>query len=472
MTMKKWGGWILVILGVCVLMTMGCEKGALGVKSTTVMGHLVDSERPTVPIVGARVQMRSNTEFGSGEVKTGQQFFAVTNADGLFVFEGVQSDKMQLEAFASGYLDLKYPTASATQQFFYVPNGSTLNLGTLKMQQIANPLTTDTVIVKGKILDAASKDELDDAQMLSFYFDGRKYNNADVTYAQFKAGLTIDAKLGEYDMTIITPNYATYRSADDTSTTVSGEVDNVLNLELTPISYNVRVTFKNKPGYMDDRVVNLGTGGTSTLTTADKCFVTVTSSIAKAGKPYKVLQTGTVDLDAFEPSVILNDISLPASLTVLMYGYIEMEFAVPYTAETQGTIPMELDMTSATFANSVITRPLLITLTPETPAENELPIPLASDDNVQVTCLDKKWGLAPLNTIDADAPNPSVRPLPCGYILPFQTYAEIASDSTIARTPNFYYVDPVTVPAGGNTASLATFTANLLLSRKAHVIRP
>ena len=48
MNLRFWGGWFLAIAGISILLTMGCEKGALGVKPATIVGQVVDKDNPSL----------------------------------------------------------------------------------------------------------------------------------------------------------------------------------------------------------------------------------------------------------------------------------------------------------------------------------------------------------------------------------------------------------------------------------------
>ncbi len=469
MTIRRWGGWLLAILGVTVTLALGCEKGALGVKKSTLMGRIVDANSPGTPVAGARVMVFSPEAVSDSALALGQNYATVTDASGRFLFEGLAPDKLFMEIEAAGYIRMVYPDTVATPTLstnsFWLPPDTTLDLGTLKMQPIANPLTVSTITVKGKILDGKSKDELADNTVLSMYFDGRKYQDRDITYAEFKAGLTLASKLGDYDLTIITPNYSTYKNANDPDNTINGRVDNVLNITLTPISYSVRVTLINKPFYMNNAARELDDKSFK-LVQRDKCTLTITSATrVDPNKPYKVLATDTVDLDPYEPESVLSGISLPASLTILLSGYREITQAIPYAADTQGVIAMKLNLNDPLFENAKITRNTVFYLNPkaESDANNQLHLRVTA--NTLIRCLGQEWGEAALNTIDANAAVPVYRPLPCGYILPFDIYTEVGTNP-VALSPfnyqNFYYVDPVLVPSPTQNA---TFTAHLMISK-------
>ena len=159
---RFWGGWFLVFAGLSILLTMGCEKGALGVKSATVTGKVVDKDNTNTPVPNAIVRMMSKEAVGSGELPQGSNFMATnTDANGNFIFENVSADNVVLEVNANGYAKILYPSTQAATtedgqteeagqvQSVYVRSGSVTNVGYLAMTKISNPLpeTISTSIV-------------------------------------------------------------------------------------------------------------------------------------------------------------------------------------------------------------------------------------------------------------------------------------------------------------------------------------
>lgn len=476
MRLRVWGGLLLVLLAAGIMMTMGCEKGALGVKPSTVMGRVVDAASSNIPVVGAKVSMVSQTgSTGGGQKEAGYNYVTLTDTAGQFIFENVAPDQLQMMIEANGYAEGEFPSASGTKEFFYVGNGVIVNLGDIKLVRISQPLSRTSVIVRAILVDAISKDELNQNKVLSLYIAGEKYQNRDITYSELKNGLSVPASLQKYGYTIIAENYQTLEVKADDEKAIDASVDNVLNIQLNPITYSVRVTFRNKPFYINNQARELNDGGTFSTIDRNKCTITIYSAIREPGKPYKILATDSVSLDPYEPETTLTGISLPASLTVLLSGYREMTFSVPYTPDTQGMIAMKLNMEPGALSYGVdvnsnkIFRPTLVRINPDADNLGSPPISLRTTDLARVRVMQYEYGLAPLNTFDSEAIPPTIRNVPCGYILPFEVHAEC---NVIVDTTNYVYVGPVHVPVDGNTVADATFTASLLISMKTHVVRP
>ena len=87
MQLRFWGGWFLAIAGLAIMLSMGCEKGALGVKPAIVSGRIVKADNDSVGIPGATVRIMSKEALGSSELKMGKNFLTtLTDANGYFAF--------------------------------------------------------------------------------------------------------------------------------------------------------------------------------------------------------------------------------------------------------------------------------------------------------------------------------------------------------------------------------------------------
>lgn len=477
----------LISLACVLLIVAGCEKGALGVKKSLIIGRIVDADSPTTPVPGVNVSLYSrNPSAGNSEVAIGQYFSTITDSNGKFVFENVGPDQMVLEATKNGYEDLVYPSASASVNVIYVGSDKVIDLGDLKMKKIGSLLNRETITVKGKILDELSKEELADNVILSFYFDGQKYQNKDITYAEFKSGLTIPAKNGDYELVIIAQNYSTYKNTDDPDNRVDGRVDNVLNIVLKPISYDVMVIFKNKPYYINNQVIELENGSFVNKNRDDKCKVMIIGKQDINGERKILASATSVDLNPYEPSVKLEKISLPAELRIFLSGYRLIATDVPFLPNRQGLIKMELDMMGPLFTNNVILRPVGFNLTIDAESTASPPYVITLNDNVQVVVnavprvdpvtglvsgiTDITWGPDRLGNLDVnDDPGindpPVYRLLPCGYILPFNITVWESTNIRIINCTNYYYINPVREGEG-----TATETVRLLVSNKTLVL--
>lgn len=165
MNLRFWGGWFLAIACVCIFLTMGCDKGHLGVKSSAVTGRLVDKANPSVGVANATVRMMSKETVGSSDLPQGYNFLSTTtDEDGYFFFEKVNPDNVIFEFQAPGYHKVVYPsdkeedegegkTAPATDiDSVSIAPDSTVNLANIFMEKIGKTLPA-TIDVKFEFVD-------------------------------------------------------------------------------------------------------------------------------------------------------------------------------------------------------------------------------------------------------------------------------------------------------------------------------
>ncbi len=334
MNIRVWGGWLLVALGITVLMTMGCEKGALGVRSSTVMGTIVDSASSN-PVSGVRVKLVSETAVtGNAQLALGQNYVSLTDINGRFVFTNMNPDKMKLEASKVGYEDLEYPGASSTVTTLYVPNGENLEIGTLKMNSIPNPLPQN-ISVRITLRDSKSMEILDGNTVgpVSISFDDKVYT---YTVTEWKNGktaagvdITLPAKSGTYAVAV-NPNPDYYKT---TSTALSGSSSIMTDITLDANSYNLIVRCVNVPDYIQGGVVNI--------------------YAEKAGtNPPKVLAThtisnlGTLTTPNLPEVVNVPGIAFPVNLRINVRGYDDEVVTITspvIAAGEQGNIRLDVD---------------------------------------------------------------------------------------------------------------------------------
>ncbi|NCB37195.1 MAG: carboxypeptidase regulatory-like domain-containing protein [Erysipelotrichia bacterium] len=273
MNLRFWGGWFLAIAGISVLLTMGCEKGALGVKPATVVGKIVDQENPAIPVANAMVRMISKEAVTKSEVKQGLNFMiTTTNANGVFIFENVQPDNVLLEYSANGYNKAAYPPAeitstdeegnesnSAKVEAVYVKSGSTLDLGYLPLQKISNPLPT-TVTAKIDLVDAKSlkwisKDRSANDLSFTLSFNGQPYT---MTADEWRnTGVTLNA---ENSFAVMVRHEAGYGNPPlyvTKEVALTGSSDIYSKVELEPVTYDISIRCVNVPDYIGGSVVNV-----------------------------------------------------------------------------------------------------------------------------------------------------------------------------------------------------------------------
>jgi len=334
MNIRVWGGWLLVALGITVLMTMGCEKGALGVRSSTVMGTIVDSASSN-PVSGVRVKLVSESAVsGNTQLALGQNYVTLTDVNGRFAFTNMNPDKMKLEASKVGYEDLEYPGASSTVTTLYVPNGENVEVGSLKMVAIPNPLPQN-ISVRITLRDSKSMEILDGNTVgpVSISFDDKVYT---YTVTEWKNGkttagvdITLPAKSGSYAVAV-NPNPDYYKT---TSVSLSGSSSIMTDITLEANSYNLIIRCVNVPDYIQGGVVNI--------------------YAEKAGtNPPKVLAThtisnlGTLTSPNLPEIVNVPGIAFPINLRVNVRGYEDEVVSITnpiIAAGEQGNIRLDVD---------------------------------------------------------------------------------------------------------------------------------
>ena len=189
MNLRFWGGWFLVLAGIAVMLTMGCEKGALGVKSALVTGKVVDKDNLSLGIPNATVKMVSKEQVGSSELAQGNNLMTtVTDANGNFVFENVNPDNVVLEVQASGYNKIQFPGEDTTigdeeipveaiAESISVRSGSVTNVGNIAIRKIANPLP-ETIVATLLLRDMKTLRAIEDsAGTFDISFNNQTFRN-------------------------------------------------------------------------------------------------------------------------------------------------------------------------------------------------------------------------------------------------------------------------------------------------------
>ncbi|HNX75508.1 MAG TPA: carboxypeptidase-like regulatory domain-containing protein [Candidatus Rifleibacterium sp.] len=267
MNLRFLGGWFLAIAGISILLTMGCEKGALGVKPATVVGQVVDKDNPSVPVANAVVRMISKEQVGTSELVQGNNFVsAVTGADGKFVFESVNADNVVFEYTAPGYSSMIYPktssggdstgqeSATAQIEFVSIRSGAFVDLRMLPLEKISNPLPEE-VSIKLDLVDATTKKPIDknydntEALKFTISFNGTSYTKS----AQMWRDEGIKIRAASSIKTVIRnepvgSGASVYNSRDDV--TLVGSSDVYQRVEMTPVTYQLSLRCLNVPDYI------------------------------------------------------------------------------------------------------------------------------------------------------------------------------------------------------------------------------
>ena len=321
MNLRFWGGWFLALAGIAILLTMGCEKGALGVKTALVTGKIVDKDNPSLGVANAVVKMMSKEQVGTSELKQGNNFAStVTNANGDFIFENVTPDNVVFEIEASGYAKAQFPevTAAATEEGetaltavvdkVYVKSGSVTSLGAIALRKISSPLPT-TITAKIVLRDSKTlemlKDDLNNdgsPDKVTISFNSQV---AEMTPTQWRdVGTTLNAESSFKVMVRAAPDF--YLAKEET---LSGAGNIQTDIHVTPVTYNILLRCINVPDYIEGGVVN------------------VYAETIKVGKPPQVIATHTIDdlggLSAPNlPEVIeVPGLALPVNLRIQVRGY-------------------------------------------------------------------------------------------------------------------------------------------------------
>ncbi|HOT27897.1 MAG TPA: carboxypeptidase-like regulatory domain-containing protein [Candidatus Ozemobacteraceae bacterium] len=330
MNVRVWGGWLLAALGITVLMTMGCEKGALGVRSSNLTGLIVDSAS-SAPIEGVRVRIVSEAAVSTNaQAALGQNFVSVTGANGRFMFTNLTPDKFKIEATKVGYEDLQYPSASSTVTSVYVQNAETVDIGAIKMNAVGSPLP-QYISVRLNLRDSKSMELLDGNELVTITFDNQTFT---YTVTEWKNGQTaggqaiqLPAKGGVYAVSI-SPNPDLYKT---TNTTLSGTANILTDIMLEANSYNLIVRCVNVPDYIVGGIMNIYAEQAGT-------------------NPPKILATHTIsDLGNLTspqlPNVVkVPGVAFPINLRVNVRGYLDEVIAIDTIAQgEQGNIRIDVD---------------------------------------------------------------------------------------------------------------------------------
>lgn len=364
MNLRFWGGWFLVLAGISVMMTMGCEKGALGVKPATVIGKVVSKDNTSIPVPNAQVRMMSVIAVGSNELKQGHTFAStVTDAGGNFLFENAPPDNVVFEVTAGGYAKMIYPEtvaaieddgqagAVSTVDQVYIKSGSVTNLGLLPMRKISNALP-ETVNVSLVLRDNKTREILtESAGPVTISF-----NNQSVTLpvSNWKNGIdltgnpiTLNAESSFQVMVRANPEFYNAQT-----TTMPGTGDIQAEIFLTAISYNLLLRCTEVPDYIQGGVVNI-------------FAETIPTSLAS---PPKVIATHSIDdlgsLSApnLPETISIPGLALPVNLRIQVRGYSDEVMTISQNnlpSGSQGTYRVDANFLHNNGTRALIYDPVL-----------------------------------------------------------------------------------------------------------------
>ena len=353
MQMRFWGGWFLVIAGLAIMLSMGCEKGALGVKPAMVMGRIVKADNDSVGIADATVRIMSKEALGTSELKMGKNFLTTTtDANGYFSFENVVPDNILVE-FSKGSNKGTYPTAttsttdeetgdtseSAQLEAVYVKSGAVVNLGSLPLTQSQGTLPSN-VNLKLDLVNKTTLERITDPS-LKFVVTvngvplADTSSNTSLTADQLRAGV---ARASEQTFSIVVRHDSDtilYQTTAPMSVTVSGE-EIYERIELTPVSYNLLLRCVNVPDYI-------------TISAAHVNIYAENNPVGSS-KPPQVLATHTIAnpgaAGALPALITIPALSMPVDLRIQVRGYQDEVLKVDVAnlpEGTQGSYRIDLD---------------------------------------------------------------------------------------------------------------------------------
>lgn len=374
MSVRNWGGWLLVVLGIGILMTIGCEKGELGVKSGLVRGVLVDASRPAVRIAGARVVLvsTSSTSGAGSSLPNGQFLVTTTDSNGVFVFDNVRPDTLKLEATKVGYEVLQWPAGTTTTttptptpttasiraqaapptpsppgggagagttsavSAIWVTNGSVVDVGNLGMTQTGSPISEVPILVRLIFRYRGSEGYVGDTDSITVAFDNVSFTHTAFDWRQGKdsstgSNITLAPKSGDY-LINIQPDPDKFLGG---SAKASGSRDIFMTLYADPFSYDVELRPINVPA-------TIATG--SVMRVFAETILSGTATTTKIMAETAIFNLNTAALDA--PPTTLEGVFLPANLRLRMTGYtdklvhLSKDKLPPGTA---GIIPMDIN---------------------------------------------------------------------------------------------------------------------------------
>ena len=341
MQLRFWGGWFLAIAGLAIMLSMGCEKGALGVKPAMVSGRIVKADNDSVGIDGATVRIMSQEAQGTSELKMGKNFLTTTtDANGYFVFENVVPDNILVE-FSKGANKGTYPSSTTTAETdtgdtaesakleaVYVKSGAVVNLGSLPLAQTEGSLPSN-VNLKLDLVNKTTLERITDPnQKFVVTVNGVPLAdtsaNTSLTADQLRTGIE---RSSEQTLSIVVrhdSNTILYQTTMPLSVSVSGE-EIYERIELTPVSYNLLLRCVNVPDY---------------ITIAGTHVNVYAETPSVGGKPPQVLATHTIenpgDAGTLPALVKIPALSMPVDLRIQVRGYKDEVVSITSSSLVEG----------------------------------------------------------------------------------------------------------------------------------------
>ena len=317
MQLRFWGGWFLAIAGLVIMLSMGCEKGALGVKPAMVLGVIVRADNNDAVIPGATVRVMSSEAIGNSELKQGKNFLTtVTDANGRFVFDNVSPDNILIE-YQKGPNRATYPqtqtsTDTAELEAIYVKSGDVIDLGRLALVEVGSTLPA-TVTIKLDLFSpyAANKSYVSVPSPEEFFVSvndtplSDSMGNFRLTAGALRDGLTWESS-SSYIFKIRQANepllYLPYTTVATDPVLLSGS-EVYQRIELQPAKYKLQMRWVNTPAYLEAGAANI-----IVETNSSPAYVLAT-------------QTYTITENTLPDIVEVSAISLPVNIRIQIPGY-------------------------------------------------------------------------------------------------------------------------------------------------------
>ncbi len=320
MNLRFWGGWFLAIAVISVVLTMGCEKGALGVKPALVTGRIVDDDSGGA-INSATVRMMSKEKSGSGEFKQGQNYLTtITGADGRFVFENVAPDNVVFEYFARNYNQAMFPvtttatdeegneTAAAGVDAVYVKSGAVVNLGDLRLKSLASSPLAATMTARIDLVDNTTRQQIDGNLEFTISFNGQAFRK---TANEWRTNGVQDLPSSR-SLKVLVRHEPTTTSMLYVSNTVDYDVtgDLIEIIYLEPVTYSLQLRSVNVPDYIRGGVVNIYAEKPTDGTTPPQVLARQT-----------INDLGTLGAPNLPALVEVPGLAMPVDLRIQVRGY-------------------------------------------------------------------------------------------------------------------------------------------------------
>lgn len=321
MKFRYLSGWLVLATVFIIVLSIGCEKGGLGVRPGVVRGRVVERANSSIGVPGALVRMISSDEFGDSALQQSLNFQTTrTDEDGYFAFTNVRPDNLVFEVSKSGFAKAVFPDTGGEGDdqtvdidHLSLKSGDVLDIGEVPLIRVATDLPDE---IKARIVfrDSVTKDFID--RIKPDMPIGVRFENENHEYSGYFWRQGVKNNLNE--PIIVTPGHELeisfrvdsqyYKTPDPI--TISGTNDIDIEVFLEPVSYGLLLRAVNVPDYIEGDVVN----------------IFVESRANFQGMP-QIIGTHTLGNlgDLHGPSlpqlINLPNISLPIDLRIQVRGY-------------------------------------------------------------------------------------------------------------------------------------------------------